>query len=133
MEEKNEWVFFKDIDFNCPKNNKFNIDTRDFHCGYYFSDELHPDFKTIEKYSKFFYTESELKNEIERLYTESGGKGNWRMLDLISNDGRVKNWRLKYLRIWRTEKGFIICNSDEKAIPKEILSCSVDKEYLSLQ
>ena len=52
------------------------------------------------------------------------------MLTLNSNDGRVNNWLMKYLRIWRTEKGFIICNSDNKAIPKDIISCSVNQEYL---
>jgi len=133
MEEKNEWVFFKNIDWNCQKNNRFNIDTRDFHCGYNFKDELHPDFLTISKYKKFFFTEEELKSEIQRLYVESGGKGSWRMLTLNSNDGRVNNWAMKYIRIWRTEKGFIICNSENKAIPKDILSCSVNQEYLCHQ
>jgi len=133
MKEQNEWVFFKDIDWNCPKNNRFNVDTRDFHCGYNFKKELHIDYPTVSKYVKFFYSEEELKKEIERLYNESGGKGEWRMLELISNDGRVKNWNLKYLRIWRTEKGFLVCNSDNKAIPKDILSCAVNQEYLCHQ
>ena len=130
MEQQNKWVFFQDIDWNCPNNNRFNIDTRDFHCGYHFSKEINVDFETLSKYNKFFFTEEELKSEIERLYTESGGKGEWRMLTLNSNDGRVNNWSMKYLRIWRTEKGFIICNSDNKAIPKDILSCSVNQKYL---
>jgi hypothetical protein len=29
MEPKNHWVFFKEIDWECPKNNKFNVDTRE--------------------------------------------------------------------------------------------------------
>lgn len=133
MEQQNKWVFFQDIDWNCPNNNRFNIDTRDFHCGYHFSKELHVDFETLSKYKKFFFSEEELKLEIERLYTESGGKGKWRMLTLNSNDSRVNNWSMKYLRIWRSEKGFIICNSENKAIPKYILSCSVNQEYLHHQ
>lgn len=133
MEQQNKWVFFQDIDWNCQNNNRFNIDTRDFHCGYYFSEEKHPDFETLSKYNKFFFTEEELKKEIERIYNESGGKGEWRRLTLNSNDGRVNNWSMKYLRIWRTEKGFIICNLDNKAIPKDILSCSVNQEYLHHQ
>lgn len=130
MEPQNKWVFFKEIDWNCPKNNRFNVDTRDFHCGYHYKDELHPDYSRISKYGRFFFTESELKAEIERLYEESGGEGEWRFLDLISNDPRVTNWHLKYLRIWRTEKGFIVCNSEDKAIPKDILALPVNKEYL---
>jgi hypothetical protein len=130
MEEQNDWVFFRDIDWNCPKNNRFSVDTRDFHCGYTFKDELHPDYSTISKYERFFFTEDELKQEIERLYQESGGEKEWRLLELVSNDPRVKNWNLKYLRVWRTEKGFLICNSGNKALSKDLLSCSIDKRFL---
>ena len=133
MEQQTEWVFFKDIDFNCPKKNRFNIDTRDFHCGCRFDEKQHPDFETLSKYNKFFFTENELKSELERLYIESGGKGEWRMMDLESNDNRVTNWNLKYIRVHRTDKGFLVCNSDEKAIPKELLSCQVNQEYLCHQ
>jgi hypothetical protein len=130
MIEQNEWVYFKEIDWNCPNNNRFNVDTRDFHCGYRFEKKTHPDWKTISKYDNFFFTEHELKSEIRRLFDESGGDGEWRYLDLEHLDPRVRNWRLKYLRIWRTEKGFVICNSDDKAIPKSILSSKVDQKYL---
>ena len=130
MEEKSEWVFFKDIDWNCQKNNRFNIDTRDFHVGYNFTKDKHIDYDTLCKYQeKFFYNEAELKAQIERLYLESGGKREWRLLELDSTDNRVGNWGLKYLRIWRTEKGFVVCNSDNKAITKEVLSSKVNKEY----
>lgn len=131
MEPQKEWVFFKEIDWSCPNNNKFNVDTRDFHVGYHFTEENHPDIETLSKYTKFFFTEAELKTELERLFNESGGKGKWRLLDLESQDGRVNYWNLKYLRIWRTNKGFIICNSKSIAIPKDILSCSVNKKYLN--
>ena len=116
-----------------PEKNRFNIDTRDFHCGYRFDEKQHPDFETLSKYNKFFFTENELKSELERLYIESGGKGEWRMMDLESNDNRVTNWNLKYIRVHRTDKGFLVCNSDEKAIPKELLSCQVNQEYLCHQ
>jgi hypothetical protein len=130
MEEKDEWVFFKDIDWNCPKNNRFNVDTRDFHCGYNFTKDKHVDYYKLCNYvERFFYTEDELKSIIERLYTESGGERKWRLLDLDSDHNTVCGWALKYLRVWRTEKGFIICNTDNKAIPKEVLSSKVKKEY----
>lgn len=54
MEEKDEWVFFREIDWNCPKNNSFSIDTRDFHCGYKWKDVPHNDFDTLKKISSFF-------------------------------------------------------------------------------
>lgn len=130
MEEQEQWVFFKDIDWDCPKNNKFNVDTRDFHCGYHFTDIAHKDFEILKKYDKFFFTKEEMKSEIERLFNESGGVGKWRLLSLQSKDERVLYWNIKYLRIWRTEKGFLICNSYEVAIPKDILACDVNKELL---
>lgn len=131
MEDKEEWVFYKEIDWNDTKYNQFNIDTRDFYCGYTQS-ESHHDIKTLEKYPAFFFTEDELKNQLNRLFEESGGEGEWRFLELVSNDKRVKNWKLKYLRIYREEKGFIICNSDFEAIRKDILSAPmIDEELLN--
>ena len=130
MVEQNEWVFFEDIEWDCSNNNKFNVDTRDFRVGYYFDAEPHKDFDTLKKYPDFFYTEEELKTGLNRLYVESGGKGEWRMLSLVSNDARVLNWRLKYIRIWRTYLGFIICNSENVAIRKNLLAKEVNQEYL---
>lgn len=130
MEMQNKWVFFEQVDFLCTENNRFNIDTRDFHCGYFYSDDAHPDIETISKYDKFFYTLDELKAQIQRLFAQSGGAGEWRFLTLKNTDTRVSTW-LKYIRIWRTERGFIICNSDNKAIPKHILMSDVNTEHLS--
>jgi hypothetical protein len=36
MVEQDEWVFFRDIDWEDEKFNVFSVDTRDFHCGYRF-------------------------------------------------------------------------------------------------
>ena len=130
MEPQNEWVFFQDIDWNCPKNNQFNVDTRDFHVGYHFEKNPHKDMDTLKNYPDFWHTEIELKATIERLFNESGGKGEWRMLSLICNSERVRNWNLKYLRIWRTDIGFLICNSDKVALRKAMLVCDVDQEHL---
>lgn len=130
MEPQDKWVFFKDIDWNCPKNNQFNVDTRDFHVGYTFTDEPHKDWSIISRYDRFFFTEPQLKELINRLFEESGGPGEWRMMDLVANDQRVKNWSLKYLRILRTDRGFIVGNSDHVAIPKDILNAKVDQRYL---
>lgn len=131
MVEQDEWVFFEQIEWSDKDNNRFNVDTRDFHVGYNFTKDQHKDWNTIKDYDHFFFTEEELKKLITRLYTESGGKGKWRMITLISNDARVLNWNLKYLRIWRTEKGFIVCNAQNAAVPKNILSCKIDLEYLA--
>ena len=55
MEEQEKWVFYAYIDWECVKNNRFNIDTRDFHTGYLWQDKPHPDIKTLEKYGKVTY------------------------------------------------------------------------------
>src|SRR3990167_4455208 len=121
MKEQEEWIPFTEIDWNDKENNQFNIDTRDFHCGYRFVKEPHKDFNTIKNYPHFFHTEQEVKELIQRLFEESGSKKEWRMLSLISNDQRVLGWDLKYLRIYRTDLGLIVCNKQHLAIPKDIL------------
>lgn len=130
MKEQDEWIPFTEVDWNDKENNRFNVDTRDFHCGYRLSRNSHKDYKTIKKYEHFFHTEQEVKDLIQRLYNESGGKNEWRCLYLVSKDSRVLNWKLKYIRIFREVEGFIVCNSDNIAIPKDILSCKVNQEYL---
>ncbi len=78
MEPKDQWVFFRDIDWLCPKNNRFNVDTRDFHCGYFMDHANHSDWETIKNYPHFFFTKDELVTLLERYFTESGGEAEWR-------------------------------------------------------
>lgn len=130
MTENSTWIPFTEIDWNSPKFNKFNIDTRDFCVGYRYDQTEHKDIHTLSKYNRFWYNEDELKEIIQRLYTESGGERDWRYLTLESNDSRVKHWNLKYIRIHRTDKGFLICNSDNVAIPKDLINLPVNKELL---
>lgn len=127
MEPQNEWVFFRDIDWDCPKNNRFNVDTRDFHCGYFWDEKEHKDWSTIKKYPHFFHTKEELITLLERYYVESGGKCEWRYFQLENHE---KNWSLKYLRIFRTELGYVVCDSYNVALKKEILNHKVDYENL---
>lgn len=124
MEEKDEWVFFREIDWDCQKNNCFSIDTRDFHCGYTFKEVPHDDFDKLKKYDHFFHTKDELVDLIERYFTESGGKQKWRFFNLKG----VENWNMKYIRIARTELGFVVCDSDWRALSKDFLSREVEKE-----
>lgn len=131
MVEQDEWVFFRDIDWEDEKFNVFSVDTRDFHCGYRFEE----DFSKIEKdYNKllknkenFILSKSELIQLLERFYTTSGGKKDWRLFSL---EGYGENWQLKYLRIWRNEFGFIVCDKDNFALNKEVLKKEVNKKYL---
>jgi hypothetical protein len=49
---------------------------------------------------------------------------------LVVNDDRLKNWNLKYLRIYRTDRGFVVCNSEQTALNKTLLDNPVDQRYL---
>jgi hypothetical protein len=63
---------------------------------------------------------------LDRYYNESGGNVKWRFFNLIG----MNNWGMKYIRIWRTELGFIICTSGNYALKKEVLSSPVEQDYL---
>lgn len=132
MKQKDSWIKFDELEFSDSENNRFNIDTRDFHAGYSYQDEIYPDLNKIQKYPDFFFTEEELIVFLNNLYIEAGSQAEWRFLELINIDGRVRNWRLKYLRIWRVETDkFIVCNCDQQAIPKRILNSKVNQETLN--
>jgi hypothetical protein len=122
MKEKADWIPYQELDFLDPENNVFNIDTRDFHAGYRFENNRH-DIDTIKKYPDFFHTKEEIIELLNRYFIESGGECEWRMFSL---DG---NWNLKYIRIWRTELGFIVCDYRNKALRKSYLNQEVYKEY----
>lgn len=135
------WKYYEDVDFSDENIARYNIDTRDFYCAVqtkaeielnkHLIDEL--DTTAIDKYpaTKYYHTEQEVKDLIERFWRESGGDGDWRMLSLKSKSKSVTNWNLKYIRIVRTEKGFLVCNSYGVVISKNTLSDPIEKEYLN--
>jgi len=126
MIEKDEWIPYTELDWNDDKFNVFSIDTRDFHAGYRLEEKGHKDYDTLAKYPEFFHTEEEIKILLKRYYDDSGGKRDWRYFALIG----VSNWGFKYIRIWRSDKGFIVCNSDNVAFKKYLLDVEIDKEHL---
>ncbi len=129
MKKQSEWIFYKELEFNDSENNVFSIDTRDFHCGYRLEEKPHTDLKILKNYPYFFHTEQEVKDLLDRYYKESGGKSEWRFFNLIGID----NWNMKYIRIWRSELGFIVCNSKNRALNKDILSRPVEQKHLNRQ
>lgn len=121
-----KWKFFKEVDFSDPKIFQYHIDTRDFHCFTF--DECHyiPDFSILTKYpERFFYSPEEVKKLLDRFYAESGGKKDWRYFFLKGNE----NWDMKYIRIYRTEHGLIVCTRDNHALKKEITNSEVGQKY----
>ena len=128
MEEQREWIPFQEIDWADPKNNTFWIDTRDFHAGYGWRDEPHSDFDTLKKYPHFFWTQEDMVELLNSYFTQSGGKDDWRYFSLNGMD----NWNLKYIRIARTDLGFIICDRSWRAIKRDILTNGVNEDSLHL-
>jgi hypothetical protein len=135
------WKYYEDVDFSDVNIARYNIDTRDFYCAVQTKAEMEQhdrlittlDTSKIDKYpvTKFYHTEQEVKDLIERFWRESGGDGDWRCLSLKSKNKNVTNWNLKYIRIVRTEKGFLVCNSYGAIISKNDLSDPIEKEYLN--
>jgi hypothetical protein len=115
------WKYFEDVDFSDEKTTRFNIDTRDFYCQCLTNEDVEKiividslDQETIKEHpiNEYYHTEKEVKDLLFRFLKDSGGDGGWRILSLNSNDKHVVGWQLKYIRITRTDKGFLICNRD---------------------
>jgi len=135
------WKYYEDVDFSDENIVRYNIDTRDFYCAVQTKEDLQEkdnliqelDTVVIDKYpaTKYYHTEQEVKHLIERFWKESGGDGELRCLSLRSKNQHVTNWSLKYIRIVRTEKGFLVCNSYGVIISKNTLSDPIETEYLN--
>lgn len=126
---KNDWQEHTLIDYNDTSIMSYHVDTRDFYVSANdtdCSDKFDLDKLYRSKHSQFFHNGDEVKQLIERYYMESGGEAEWRMFCL---QGAV-NWELKYIRIYRTKYGLLVCSSSDYALNKEHLSKSVDKEHL---
>jgi hypothetical protein len=137
------WVYYEDVDFSDESIARYNIDTRDFHCAIQTKEQLEQmgendklivklDTTVIDKYpaTKYYHTEQEVKDLIERFWKESGGDGEWRYLSLKSKNKHVTNWGLKYVRIARTDKGFLVCNESGIILSKNTLSDPIEQKYL---
>jgi hypothetical protein len=137
------WKYYEDVDFSDVNIGRYNIDTRDFYCSVQTKEEIEQSDRLIAKldtsvidshpnhYNKYYHTEQEVKDLIERFWRESGGDGEWRMLSLKSKNAHVSNWELKYIRIVRTEKGLLVCNAYGVILSKNTLSDPIEQEYLN--
>lgn len=117
MKQEN-WIFYTDVDFYDKSILQYHVDTRDFHVliNGEKPDQL-PDLQTLTKYKdRFFYTDKEVAELIDRYFKESGGVKEWRLFMLEG----YRNWGLKYLRFYRTEYGMILVDSDKKAVKREV-------------
>lgn len=116
---QDKWIPFKQVDFTDKTILQYHIDTRDFHClRQTDKPENLPDLDKLDKYGdSFYYSDEEIKNLIERYFNQSGGKRDWRFFFI---KGLGETWDLKYIRIYRTDKGMLVCTRDNRAIRKDI-------------
>lgn len=110
---------------------QIHVDTRDFYATFNFTENKEiKDLPTLLKYKgAFFFTIEEVYSLVKRLYLDSGGKAEWRMLTFVE-DG---NW-FKYLRIFKTDYGYLIGTNfrDEYKFYRRSfwLSATVNQEHL---
>lgn len=130
------WIPFKEIDFSDTSIAAYHVDTRDFNCT---SNDHKPelDLRKVDKNPEYYeHTPEEVVELLSRLYEESGGKGEWRMLTL-EGDGkhRTGNWQMKYIRIYRIPSGLVVTVSGHNdpvfIMSKSMLANKVGQKYLN--
>lgn len=133
-----DWVDYNLIDFSNESIKQYHIDTRDFCCltNTFDCQRLPPEFelKTMLKSKrKFLLASFEVKELIDKLFKESGGYGDWRMLSINGGDKyKGLDFWFKYIRIYRTKYGLIIkSHIDGKCIPLEAFQLGIDKSSLN--
>jgi hypothetical protein len=121
------WKFFKEIEFNDNSIILFNVDTRDFYVDTVINLNLDLDHNKLEYFLNDcdYFTGDEALKLLNRLYLGSGGEKKWRTLRL---EDTGNNWRLKYLRIYRTPKGLVICDRNSIALRKNELNGKIIKD-----
>lgn len=133
-----DWIAHTQVDWNDNNVTAYSVDTRDFHIIANTQPiEKYPDVAKCSKHpERYYHTIEEIKALIDRYYEESGGEQDWRMFSLIG-DGtiRTQNWQLKYIRIMKMNKGWIVYSghtSDNTTFvfSKEMLASPVNKRYL---
>lgn len=136
---RSDWVLLKDVDFSDTSIVAYHVDTRDFCCAYNDYDfKVDLDLRKVSKHPEYYeHTPEEVVELLSRLYEESGGKGEWRMLVLEGEDFRTGGWQMKYIRIYRLYPGaglLVTCGHHNDApfiMSKQMLSSKVDQRYLN--
>jgi hypothetical protein len=133
LENEHEYKFMKLIDFKDESIKSYRIDTRDFYCFTSKETGKVPDLSTVKNYPlRFFNTPEEVMSFLDRVYNESGGNVKWRHLSLTGEGAKASyNWNMKYITVYRTEYGMIVCNRDKFILSKKVLESPVEQEYLN--
>jgi hypothetical protein len=129
---ENNWINHKDIDFSNNDIIEIHVDTRDFHCFIptLTMESERSKFEGLDMADEFYYTLNEIKSVIEDLYDRSGGEAKWRTLAF--EDKITCGWELKYIRFYKTSKGFVSVSNRGKCREKSFWSSPIDKSVLGL-
>lgn len=129
-----EWTPYQEIDFSDPGHRItcYHVDTRDFHCkaNSHTKNLFTP---KLRKYpEKYFHTAEEVRALLDRLFNDSGGHGEWRMLSLEDEAKfRTSGWQLKYIHLFRYGGNlFLVTNEDDFVFSKQMLACPVNQTLL---
>jgi len=128
------WKYYEDADFSDTDIVSFSLDTRDFYCYGHLKEDMPHSLKILsaaivnKKYhlATYYYSEKEVLDLIKRFWQESKGDGEWKFVSIISSNKNINIGCLSYLRIVRTEKGFLICNKDYNVLNKNMLNKKID-------
>ena len=131
-----KWIPFKEVDFSREDCLALHVDTRDF-CV--LANDSRPDDLYVDKARKnpswYVHTPEEIVTLLTRLYEESGGPGEWRMLSLEGQAEYITSgWQMKYIRIYRYPDGMLVTSGhmdDHFVMNKTMLACPVKQEYLN--
>ena len=116
---QDQWIPFQQVEWDNPQFSFFNIDTTDFYVkASLLNLHIDNDYYCKEHLADFYNIE-ELKSIIEEFYIESK-KG-------FLSSCKPDNWELRYIKIYKTQYGFFICNNNNKLITKDILFNAYEK------
>jgi hypothetical protein len=128
METEAVWIKHREINYADTNIKQIHVDTRDFHCLVDTEDMdiPLPDY-VHNSDGRYFYTIQEIKVLIEKLFIESGGDLPYRVLCFVKN---TCGWELKYLRFYKSEKGFVVCTRENKFKDKDFWNNEINRERL---
>jgi len=135
---QDKWIPYSELDL---ESNLTRIDTRDF-CGYNDSCEDEVMSKILATVVKKYrsdnedtcFTKEQIKDAMDKIYIESGGHKEWRMLTFIG-DKRSGSWIFKYLNIYKLKEDCYIIegkqNDNSILLSKSVIEKGINKEHLN--
>lgn len=133
INKMNEWKYIDEYE-SLPNTDSIHCDTRDFYINCInnkeYKREIRLELKRINTqsmFSDYLFTKDEILKILKDLENRSGGKGDWRYIQIDDIP-----W-LKYIRFikWNDDKYLAYANDDCKILSHELLESSINEEYLN--